>query len=309
MTDSMAQARGGFTPRLMELAGWKSALCWSAAVLVSLLFLVSGVWKITDVQAAAIRMAQARVPQSLSLAAALGVGIAETFGGVLVLVPRYRRWGALLTGLLLVAFMIYMGVNYHALLGEDCSCFPWVKRVVGPGFFIGDTVMLLLAAVAGMWAKPSGGLRGASLVLGAVVVFALVSYGADAARRTGTKAPDTITVAGQPYSLAEGRVFLFFFNPQCTHCYDASERMAKLQWGDTRVVAVPVEQAQFADQFLSGSGLHAVVTQDFALLKDVFSYSSYPFGVALEGGRQKATLTKFEDPEPIATLRELGFAR
>ena len=309
MTDSMAHASGRVAPRLFELPGWKSALCWSAAILVSLLFLTSGVWKITDVQAAAVRMAQARVPQSLSLAAALAFGIAETFGGVLVLVPRYRRWGAVLTGLLLIAFMVYMGLNYHALAGEDCSCFPWLKRVVGPGFFMGDGAMLLLAILAGVWAKPSAGLRGAVLVLGAVVVFALVSYGADAARRTGTQAPETISVAGQPYSLTQGRVFLFFFNPQCMHCYDASKRMARLEWGDTRVVAVPVEQPQFADQFLNETGLRAVVTTDFPLLKNVFSYTSYPFGVALEDGREKAPLTKFEDPEPVATLRQLGFAR
>jgi len=309
MTDSMAHAGGRLAPRLFELPGWKTALCWSAAILVSVLFLISGVWKITDVQSAAVRMAQARVPQSLSLAAALGFGIAETFAGVLVLVPRYRRWGAVLSGLLLIAFMAYMAVNYHALLGEDCSCFPWLKRVVGPGFFLGDGAMLLLAILAGVWAKPSAGLRGAVLVLGAVVVFALVSYGADAARRTGTRAPETISVAGKPYSLARGRVFLFFFNPECMHCYDASKRMSQLQWGDTRVVAVPVEQPQFAGQFLDETGLHAVVTTDFALLKDVFSYTGYPFGVALEDGREKAPVTKFEDPEPAATLRQLSFAR
>ena len=75
------------------------------------------------------------------------------------------------------------------------------------------------------------------------------------------------------------------------------------------MVAVPVEQPQFADQFLNETGLHAVVTTDFPLLKNVFSYTSYPFGVALEDGRETAPLTKFEDPEPVATLRQLGFAR
>ena len=309
MTDSMAQPRRGIAPRLFELPGWKSALSWSAAILISLLFLASGVWKITDAPAAAVRMAQARVPQSLSLVAALAFGIAETFGGVLILVPRYRRWGAILTSALLVAFMVYMGVNYHALLGEDCSCFPWLKRVVGPGFFIGDAAMLLLAALAGLWAKRPEGLRGAALVLGAVVVFALVSYGAEAARQTGTRAPATVTVDGRPYSLEHGRVFLFFFNPQCMHCYDAAKRMSQLQWGDTRVVAVPVEIPEFAGQFLKETGLSAVISTDFPLLKDVFSYTSYPFGVALDGGREKAPLTKFDDPEPSATLRQLGFAR
>ena len=53
----------------------------------------------------------------------------------------------------------------------------------------------------------------------------------------------------------------------------------------------------------------AMVSTDFVLLKDVFSYTSYPFGVALDGGREKAPLPKFDDPEPAATLRQLGFAR
>jgi uncharacterized membrane protein YphA (DoxX/SURF4 family) len=130
MNDSMAQPRHGLSP--LELPGWKTALSWLAAFLLACLFLLSGLWKITDAPAAAVRMAQARVPESLSLAAALAFGIAETLAGVLILVPRFRRWGSLLAGALLVAFLIYFAFNYSALRGADCSCFPWVKRVVGP---------------------------------------------------------------------------------------------------------------------------------------------------------------------------------
>src|SRR6266536_1959416 len=159
MDDSMAHPRAEL-PRL-ELPGWQTAISWTGAILIATLFLVSGVWKITDVPGAALRMAQARVPESLSQTAALGFGIAETIGALLILAPRFRRWGAILTSLLLVAFMIYIAANYHALRGEECSCFPWLKRAVGPGFFIGDGLMLLLAIGAGVWAKPSGNLRGA----------------------------------------------------------------------------------------------------------------------------------------------------
>ncbi len=123
------------------MTGWKSTLSWIGAILLALVFLVSGLWKLTDASGAAVRMAQARVPQSLSLAAAIGFGIAETFAAVLLLVPRFRRWGAWLGGALLVAFMIFIGVNYNALHGAECSCFPWVKRAVGPGFFVGDGII------------------------------------------------------------------------------------------------------------------------------------------------------------------------
>jgi uncharacterized membrane protein YphA (DoxX/SURF4 family) len=304
MNDSMAQPRGGFAS--IELSGWKSALSWVAATLIALLFLVSGIWKITDVQGAAMRMAQAKVPQSLSVLAAILFGIAETVGAVLILVPRFRRWGAMLTGALLVAFMIYIGIHYNALRGEECSCFPWLKRAVGPGFFIGDGIMLALAACAGIWSKKPESLRSAFLVFGAVVVFALVSFGVGEVRQTGTKAPETTMVDGKPYSLQQGKVFLFFFDPQCMHCFDAAKRMSQLHWGDTRVVAVPVEQPQYANGFLKETGLQAVVSSEFTKLAPIFSYSAYPFGVALENGREKAPLTQFEGEEPAATLKKLG---
>jgi uncharacterized membrane protein YphA (DoxX/SURF4 family) len=291
----------------LELPGWKSALSWAAAAVISLLFLSSGVWKITDVQSAAMRMAQAKVPQSLSVAAALLFGIAETVAGVFILVPRFRRWGSIATSLLLMAFLIYVGINYTALRGEDCSCFPWLKRAVGPGFFIGDGLMLLLAVCAGVWSKRPESLRSAFLVLGAVIVFALVSYGVAEVRQSGTRAPESTVVDGREYSLQHGKIFLFFFDPQCMHCFDAAKRMSQLQWRDTAVVAIPVEQPQYGPGFLKETGLHAVVSNEFARLAPIFSYSTYPFGVALENGREKAPLTKFEGDEPDATLRRLGF--
>ena len=148
----------------LELSPWKIALGWLSAVVISLLFLTSGIWKITDVPGWAVRVAQAKIPASISLPAAIVIGIAETFAGVLILVPRFRRWGAWLAGGLLVVFLGYFAINYSALAGQDCSCFPWLKRVVGPGFFIGDIAMLLLAIVAGIWAKPTGSMRTATVI-------------------------------------------------------------------------------------------------------------------------------------------------
>ena len=304
MTDSMAQQRGGLAS--LELPGWKTALSWVAAILLSLLFLVSGLWKITDAQGTAVRMAQARVPESLSLAAALVFGIVETLGGVLLLVPRFRRWGSILTGFLLLAFLAYFAVYYNVLRGADCSCFPWVKRVVGPGFFIGDGLMLLLAVLAGIWSRPSESPRSAIPVLGAVVVFALVSYGVGAVRQTGVRAPETIAVDGQAYSLEHGKVFLYFFDPECMHCFDAARRMSHLNWGETKVVAIATQHPQYAPQFLQATGLRAAISTDLQKLRQVFPFVSPPAGVALENGREKASLTKFEDEEPGATLKQLG---
>jgi len=293
--------------RPLEPAGWKTACAWVAAIALSILFLASGLWKITAPQSAAVRMSQALVPESWSLFLAVAFGIAETVGGVLVLVPRFRRWGAMLTGLLLLGFLGWFALHYAALRGADCSCFPWIKRAVGPGFFLGDGLMLLLAAAAGLWSKPSAGPRTAALIFAAVAVFAVISYGVDMARQTGTPAPAAISVDGRPYSLQHGRIFLFFFNPECRHCLDAAKSMSQLNWGDTRVVAIPVEEPQYSAQFLQLTGLKAGVSSDFAELKQVFGFSGYPSGVALLNGRQKALLTQFEGAEPAATLKQLGF--
>jgi uncharacterized membrane protein YphA (DoxX/SURF4 family) len=281
-------------------------LSWISSLLLCALFLSSGLWKITDVQGWAVRMAQAKVPESLALAAALCVGIAETVGAVMILVPRLRRWGALVLGALLVAFLGYFAIHYHALRGADCSCFPWLKRVVGPGFFASDGVMLLLALLAGLGSRKPQGLRAVALIASAVAVFAGVSYGVGAARQTGTQAPTSILVDGRPYGLEQGKVFLFFFDPACMHCFESAERMAKLHWGDTRIVGVPISQGQFATQFIEDTGFHMAITTDRDKLKAVFPYAGVPAGVVIENGRQKAALVKFDGQEPAATLKQLG---
>src|SRR6185503_7276456 len=169
------------------------------------------------------------VPYNLTLPLALFLAVAETTAGVLILVPRFRRWGAMLAGLLLLAFMTYIGWNYTALIGRDCSCFPELRlplgitidmrRSVGPGFFYGDFAFLAAAAIAGFWARRSQGLRTAAVIFGAVAVFTAVSYGSAYTKLTGLKAPDSIVVDGQPMSLQEGRVFLFFYDPECGTCF------------------------------------------------------------------------------------------
>jgi hypothetical protein len=252
-------------------------------------------------------MVQAKVPEQLGLAAALFFGIVETAGAVMILVPRLRRWGALLLGALLVAFLAYVALEYNALRGADCSCFPWLKRVVGPGFFVGDGIMLLLAVLAWLGSRKPESTRAVVLIVAAVAVFAGVSYGVGEVRQTGTRAPDTVLVDGKPYSLAQGKILLFYFDPACMHCFESAQKMSKLHWGDTRVIGVPISQAQFAGQFMRDSGFHmTAVTTDRDRLRAVFPYAGVPAGVALEDGRQKAALVKFDGDEPAATLKQLG---
>jgi uncharacterized membrane protein YphA (DoxX/SURF4 family) len=296
---------------VQQQQGWRNVLNWTAAVLISAVFLVAGLWKLSDPSGAAVRLAQAKVPESLSLAATLGLGIAETLAGILLLIPRFRRWGGVIGSLLLVAFMVFIGIHYTELRGAECSCFPWVKRAVGPGFFVGDGIMLLLAVAAGVGARASSGLRSASLILAAVAVFAGTSYGVNLTRHTGTKAPDSIKAEdGTTISLREGKTFIYFFNPQCLHCLEAGRKLAALNWGNTRFVGVPTENPQFAGWFMGKAGLtgKGPVSRDLDVLKKLFPFDLPPAGVAVEDGYQKAMVLQFEDKEPGATLNKLGFA-
>jgi uncharacterized membrane protein YphA (DoxX/SURF4 family) len=285
---------------------WTSAI---SAYIVAMLFLVSGVWKLIDPMAASVRMSQALIPSALSLPAAVALGVSETFAGVLLLAPRLRRWGSWLSCLLLLTFLIYFGLFYGALRGEDCNCFPWVRRVVGPAFFLGDSVMLVLALVAGWWARPPGSKRPALVVLGAVCVFAGVSFGVSAARVTAVRAPLSIDVDGKPFSLHEGRVFLFFFNPECTHCEEAARALGKLAWGQTQVIAVPTQMPEFGTEFIISTGLRGKLTSNADLLRRIFPFTDVPYGVALERGYQRATFTTFDNAATTRTLRRFGFVK
>lgn len=291
----------------LESGTWKPVVSTVAAMVVALIFLVSGIWKITDPFSAAVRMTQARLPAEVSLPAAVLMGIGETWTGVLILVPRFRRWGAWLAGFMLVAFLIYIGANYPALRGEDCNCFPWIRRVVGPGFFITDLAMLLLAVLAGLWSRAAESRRGAALVLGAVTVFALACFGVLAARQSPVSAPETVTVDGRPFPLRQGRVFLYFYDPECSHCDAAARLMASYDWKDTTVISVATAQPQFAREFIQTTGLRGLISTDAELLRKSFSFVDPPYAVALENGRQRAAFLRFDREQPAAELRKLGF--
>jgi len=305
MDDSMAQAPDG--AGLMEPSAWKSWLGHICAVLIGLLFIASGVWKITDPLGWAQRVVQLQMPATLATPATLGTGTAELFAGVLLIVPRFRRWGACLTAVLLVAFMVYIGVHYRTLMGEECSCFPWIKRSVGPGFFVGDAVMLLMAVLAGLWAGPSYSRRGAALVLAAIVVFTGASYGVTVTRRHGLRAPTSVAVDGKPYSLVEGKVLLYFYDPQCMHCFRVAQQFSQMSWRNTRIVAVTTRMPQYAGQFLSDTGLKAALTTDVEALRKVFQFGDPPYAILLDGGVMQAAIASFDEPEPRASLVKHGF--
>ena len=103
------------------------------------------------------------------------------------------------------------------------------------------------------------------------------------------------TVDGKPFATHAGKVFIYFFNPECMHCFDAAKKMSKMNFGDTKVVGVPVEQIQFAGQFLQDTGFKAGVSNDLQTLRKLFPFVNAPAAVALVNGREKAMITQFDD--------------
>ena len=304
------------------MTGWKTIASHATALFIGIVFIMTGVYKAVDPYKFANLAKNLLVPYNLTLPLALLLAVAETTAGALILVPRFRRWGAILAGLLLLAFMAYIGWNYKALIGRDCSCFPELRlplgitidmrRSVGPGFFYGDLSFMAAAAIAGIWAKRSQGLRTAAVILGAVAVFTGVSFGSAYSKLTGLKAPDSIMVDGSPMSLQQGRVFLFFYDPECGTCFAVGKSMAPLKFkDDVTVVGVPTRVPQFAASYMKDSGFQAKTSSDSAKLREIFKFDNPPYAALIERGRQTGVImpTQFNEEDPskhIELLKQMG---
>ncbi len=293
----------------MPQAQWKNWLVWGSAIAVAALFLLAGGWKMSDPIGAGAKLAQAKVPGFLSEFGAVSFGIAEVFAAILILTPRYRKLGAWLIGLMLVAFMAWIGYYYQALQGEECSCFPWIERAVGPGFFVGDGLMLACAIGAGWWAKWNTDWKKPAILLGVLVVMGVGNYGYALSKQTGAVPPESVQlVDGSTHNLRTGRQLIYFFDPQCMHCFHAAQAMSKMTFVGTQVLAIPTEVKQFAGQFLKDTGFQAKVSNDTDKLKKVFPFGDPPFLVLVENGRQKAAINKFDEPAFQNELVASGFA-
>lgn len=287
----------------------QSAIAWVSAVAVAALFLLAGVWKMSDPIEAGAKLAQAQVPGFLSEFSAVSFGIAETFAAILILIPKYRKVGAWLIGLMLVAFILWVGYFYNTLVGQECSCFPWIKRAVGPGFFVGDGIMLLCAIGAGWWARWNTDWKKPAILLVALTVVGVGNYAWAVSKQTGAIPPESVElVDGTRHELRKGRQLIYFFDPQCMHCFHAAQSMSKLNFAGTEKIVVPTEVKQFAGQFLKDTGFEAKITNETDALKKVFPFGDAPFLVLIENGRQKAAINKFDEPEFSDGLVKTGFA-
>jgi len=292
-------------------ANWKRRAAAIAAVALAVIFLVSGGWKVLQPFQTGELLEQAQVPAGLGTVGAAALGTVELFAAFLLLVPRYRRWGGLLGSALLLFFIGWIAFYYNKLVGHECSCFPIIKRSVGPGFFVSDGVMLLLGVVAWVWSRKIANFRGPFIALSALILLAGISFGVNAAVRRNVQVPNPVIVDGKPADLTNGKVFLFFYDPYCSHCDAAAKFMSKLNWSDTRIVAIPTIDPKFAADFLRDTKLKAGTSVETAKLRKAFQFVDPPYGVALVDGQVKKTFpqTQFNAPLPAPDLKQLGFVK
>ena len=281
------------------------------AILLGIIFIVSGGWKVLDPFKTGELLEQAKVPAGFGRLGASTLGGLEVFAAFMLFYAKLRRLGGLLGAGLIVFFLGWVGYYYNALAGKECSCFPLIKRSIGPGFFISDGVMLLLGIAAFAWSPKVFSMKVPTAALASIAMIAGLSFGVNSWKHSGAQVPNPVVVDGKPQSLADGKVFLFFYDPSCMHCDAAAKFMATLNWGDTRVVAIPTVNPQWAGSFLHDTGLKAETSLELDKLKKAFPFVDPPYGVALVDGQQKETFTQaqFNVPLPQPQLKMLGFLK
>ena len=275
---------------------------------MAVLWLAAGVWKLADLSGFQLKMTQLLIPVSWSWLATFALAVSETFTGLLLLRPAWRRWGGCLSVALLLVFIAYVGIHYDALRGADCSCFPWVERAVGPGFFLGDGILLAVGVIAAVFSPRPAHPRGAAAVLAAVVTLGGLSAAWDS-MDPGPKSdvPVTIQAGSRALPLHDGPVFLYFFNPTCLHCLDAGVAMSAFQWKAV-FVGVPTQDFDFASGFVEDTGLKDVrLSPEIDRLRRKFPFQDVPYAVAIDEGRVVQRLRFFEEPALSEQLRKIGF--
>lgn len=295
----------------MQDRAWQRTAAAIAGLLLAFIYLVSGGWKVLQPFQTGELLEQAQVHAGWGTLGAASLGTLELLTAVLLVIPSYRRLGGMLGSALLLFFIGWIGFYYSKLVGHECSCFPIIKRSVGPGFFVSDAIMLALGLMAWFWSPPVKRLRVPGVALASLIVLAAGSFAVNARERSHVQIPELVVVDGKPENLTQGKVFLYFYDPMCSHCAAAAKFMSKMNWSGTRLVALPTNVPQFAPDFLQDTKLKAGTSLETAKLRENFQFVDPPFGVALVDGQVKETFpqTQFNEPLPEADLRKLQFIR
>jgi hypothetical protein len=290
---------------------WQKNVAAVAAILLGVVFMVSGGWKMLDPLKTGELLEQAQVPAGLGAWGAMALGTLEVFTAFLLFVPAFRRWGGVLGSALLVFFIGWIGFYYHVLAGRECSCFPIIKRTIGPMFFVSDGIMLLLGLAAWYWSARTAQRKLPVLVLACLAVLAGARFTVAESQKLNVQVPNPVMVDGQAADLRHGKVFLFFYDPSCMHCDAAARFMSGFDWNNTRVVSIPTINPQWAGSFLHDTKLKAQTSLELDKLKKAFPFVDPPYGVALENGAVKQTFgqAEFNAPSPKAALEKLQMVK
>ena len=285
---------------------WIVAVC---AILLGIVFLGSGAWKVISPFRAGDLLEEMRVPAGLGPLGSVSLGTVELFAAFLLFAPAFRKWGGWLSTGLMIFFMAWIGYYYPVLVGKECNCFPIIKRAVNPMFFVEDGVLLVLALAVVFFSSPPRRIRVPAVAFLVLVICAGTSYGVQAAERGKVEVPSPLIVDGKPADLTHGKVLLFFYDPSCEHCEAAARFMATLHWNDTQIVSIPVINPQWGASFLHDTHLKAETSLELAKLKKAFPFGDTPYGVALVDGRVKGHFGPMEltPPQPQAQLKALDF--
>src|SRR5690242_14363886 len=98
--------------------GWKRTAAMVCAILLGIIFVVSGGWKVLSPFQTGEVLEQAQVPAGLGVLGAVVLGTVELFAAFLLFTPRFRRWGGALGSLLLIFFIGWIAYYYPVLVGR-----------------------------------------------------------------------------------------------------------------------------------------------------------------------------------------------
>jgi hypothetical protein len=295
---------------MAELTAGKRKVAAICGILLGIVFLVSGGWKVLSPFVTGELLEQAKVPSGYGVLGASTLGTLELFTAFLLFTPAFRRLGGLLGAGLMVFFIAWVASFYKVLAGAECNCFPFIKRTVGPGFFVSDGIFLLMALAAAAWAPSIRRFRIPAAAFTMLVALAAVSFGVQAKeRKVAAQVPSPVIVDNRPADLTHGKVLLFFYDPSCMHCDAAAKFMSKLKWQDTKIVAIPTINPQWAGSFLHDTHLQAATSLELDKLKKAFPFVDPPYGVALVDGQVKERFGQaaFTPPAPQDDLKKLSF--
>ena len=107
------------------------------------------------------------------------------------------------------------------------------------------------------------------------------SFGISYGQHTSATAPESILVdGGQTLNLRQGKYFIYFFDPECSHCNDAAKLMSTYKWKpDVQVIGVAWRQPQWDRAFMDDNKFVGKVSKGLDLAERIAAGKLLPPGL------------------------------